>query len=184
VALYRDSPDEIPKYVVCSSAYDACSFHLDGTSLFNVLHSQLRLKENTSTSIASQLSTILAKYTSHFSHSSTPLQLKAQRDKETIAPTLNLLGIVVPYDKKRRSGFRELPIAGKALKHIIDNNDKEANRKKLNELITRSTIASDECDFGTGLLLGMELFTGGKGLEVCMWLCNMNPYYFEPYLKI
>lgn len=82
----------------------------------------------------------------------------------------------MPYNAKTRTGFRDLPVTGKALRTLlqqVDSNGSKteiAARAKLNDLITRATIANDECDFGTSLLLGLDLFAMGSALEVSLAL--------------
>lgn len=99
-----------------------------------------------------------------------PNELKRQREREQTAESLHGLGIVVPVDTKTETGFRELPIFGSALKSLLDdiqsNPSDSTHRAKISELLTRTTIASDECDFGTGLLLGLDLLTAGPCLQV------------------
>lgn len=97
--------------------------------------------------------------------------LRAKRAKEMVAPSLHQLGIVVPVDTKTNTGYRELPTTGQDLADLLHQLEQDADkklptRKRLSELITRATIASDECDFGTGLLLGLNVFTAGSCLEV------------------
>lgn len=97
-------------------------------------------------------------------------QLKKQREREVTAPSLHGLGIVVPVNTKTETGFRELPITGSSLASLLESVREDPgdprSRARVNELITRATIASDECDFGTGLLLGLDLLTVGACLQV------------------
>ncbi|KAJ0395762.1 hypothetical protein P43SY_005679 [Pythium insidiosum] len=94
-----------------------------------------------------------------------PTAIRSRRDREVTAKSLHGLGIVVPYDAKKRCGFRDLPITGTALRDLLQRSAAASARKKVNELITRATIANDECDFGTGLLLGLDLFTTGAAFQ-------------------
>uniref|UniRef100_K3WN34 Uncharacterized protein n=1 Tax=Globisporangium ultimum (strain ATCC 200006 / CBS 805.95 / DAOM BR144) TaxID=431595 RepID=K3WN34_GLOUD len=94
--------------------------------------------------------------------------LARKRSNEATASSLHQFGVVVPYDAKKKTGFRELPVKGAQLEALIEqvrNGDDPSARKKLSGLITRATIATDECDFGTSLLLGLDLFTAGAALE-------------------
>ncbi|GMF29941.1 unnamed protein product [Phytophthora lilii] len=107
------------------------------------------------------------------SRGQTESALRTKRAKERVAESLHQLGIVVLVNTKTNTGYRELPTTGTDLKDLLHQVQQDANkkpagpsRKKLSELITRATIASDECDFGTGLLLGLDVFTAGPCLEV------------------
>ncbi|XP_033364755.1 histone PARylation factor 1 isoform X1 [Bombus vosnesenskii] len=90
------------------------------------------------------------------------------REKETVARTFHKAGIVVPYDKKTQLGYRNLAVSNselqKLIKQIEDAPAPEARKmpmSKLDEVIRLATIAADECDFGTVLELGHDLFSSG-----------------------
>lgn len=82
------------------------------------------------------------------------------RQSAVLAPTLSGLGVIVPFDRKTEVGFRPLiytrPQLLKLLNGVVNGN--EANKRALGELRTFAHIANDECDFGNGLLLGLELW--------------------------
>ncbi|KAI9910110.1 hypothetical protein PsorP6_009975 [Peronosclerospora sorghi] len=93
-----------------------------------------------------------------------------EKKKETVAASLHQLGIVVPGDTRTGTGYRELPITRKDLANLLhqlkrDVEKQSVARNRLSELVTRATIASDECDFGTSILLGLDVFTASSCLE-------------------
>lgn len=58
----------------------------------------------------------------------------------------------------------------KILKGIVESKDEEERTKhweQLQPVITFANIANDECDFGTSLELGLDLFTYGSPLLHC-----------------
>ncbi|ETK72090.1 hypothetical protein F442_21193 [Phytophthora nicotianae P10297] len=167
---FRDSPDQVPEYVVCADSSRECKFDIVGSNLFQLLES--RLQKRQSTLGVAKTADLLKKIEGHKScaRGQSESALRSKRAKETVAPSLHQLGIVVPVDTKSNTGYRELPTTGKDLADLLHQVRQEAGktspaRKKLSELITRATIASDECDFGTGLLLGLDVFTAGSCLE-------------------
>ncbi|EGI70312.1 PREDICTED: UPF0609 protein C4orf27 homolog [Acromyrmex echinatior] len=94
------------------------------------------------------------------------------REKRVVARTFHKAGIVVPYDKKTQLGYRDLAATDNDLQKIlkqIEEADTPEDRKmpiaKLDEIVRLATIAADECDFGTCLELGHDLFSNG-GIHV------------------
>lgn len=90
------------------------------------------------------------------------------REKRVVARTFHRAGIVVPYDKKTQLGYRDLAATDNDLQKIlkqIEEADTPEERKtsiaKLDEIVRLATIAADECDFGTCLELGHDLFSNG-----------------------
>ncbi len=96
------------------------------------------------------------------------------RDKLRLAPLFHGAGMVVPFDKEKELGYREIPETAASLKKIFKNvieagDDEEAKTKAmdvLQELITNVQFANDEGDPGMGLELGLNAFLyGGTGME-------------------
>lgn len=147
-----------------------CAFSIAGSSLFHVL--ETRIKERRRSAKSEQLKELEAKVAAYLQYnklsSETPAALSRKRSSKATAASLHGLGIVVPCDAKKDTGYRELPVVGEklaALFQLVVSGDASA-RKSLSGLLTRATIANDELDFGTSLLLGLDLFTVGSALEV------------------
>ncbi|CAI5713586.1 unnamed protein product [Peronospora effusa] len=170
---FRDVPDQVPEYVVCAETSRECKFDIVSTSLFHVLKS--RLEKRGSALGTGGAAGLLEKIKAYCDENActggqSEAALRTKRAKESVAASLHQLGIVVPMDIKRNTGYRELPTTGKDLADLLNQLKQDASkktpaRKMLCDLITRATIASDECDFGTGLLLGLDIFTAGLCLE-------------------
>ncbi|XP_012542997.1 histone PARylation factor 1 [Monomorium pharaonis] len=116
------------------------------------LHSQLK-------NFAKQHNIILEKNTAN---------MKA-REKRVVARTFHKAGIVVPYDKKTQLGYRDLAATDNDLQKILKqieeattSEERKTPMAKLDEIVRLATIAADECDFGTCLELGHDLFTNGS----------------------
>lgn len=91
------------------------------------------------------------------------------REKRVVARTFHRIGIVVPYDKKTQLGYRDLAVTDNDLQKLLkqieeagDLNERKTSIAKLDEIVRLATIAADECDFGTCLELGHDLFSNGS----------------------
>uniref|UniRef100_A0A8C8S473 Histone PARylation factor 1 n=1 Tax=Pelusios castaneus TaxID=367368 RepID=A0A8C8S473_9SAUR len=91
-----------------------------------------------------------------------------QRDKKVVTKTFHGAGLVVPVDKND-VGYRELPETNANLKRIckaIVEASSDDQRMKafapIQEMITFVQFANDECDYGMGYELGMDLFCYGS----------------------
>ncbi|KAG9479933.1 hypothetical protein GDO78_011780 [Eleutherodactylus coqui] len=78
-------------------------------------------------------------------------------------------GLVVPVDKKNNVGYRELPETDgnlkKICKAIVEASNDEKRMKAfapIQEMITFVQFANDECDYGMGYELGIDLFCYGS----------------------
>ncbi|KAM7364255.1 histone PARylation factor 1 [Cochliomyia hominivorax] len=101
-------------------------------------------------------------------------KLRKARSIKVVCKTFHRAGIVVPYENKTQLGYRPLIESDAELKKILklfdtagsskDNKDDPvtaAVMEKLQPIATAATIAVDECDFGTALELGIDLFCSG-----------------------
>lgn len=90
-----------------------------------------------------------------------------KRNLKVVTKTFNTLGIVVPYNTKTKLGYRELAMDNKQLKAVFEKLktcDSDNRNKILSELqpvMTYASIAMDECDFATGLELGLDILASG-----------------------
>ncbi|XP_011872746.1 PREDICTED: UPF0609 protein C4orf27 homolog [Vollenhovia emeryi] len=94
------------------------------------------------------------------------------REKRVVARTFHKAGIVVPYDKKTQLGYRDLAATDNDLQKILEQIEeagtpevRKTSIARLDEVVRLATIAADECDFGTCLELGHDLFSNG-GIHV------------------
>lgn len=102
-----------------------------------------------------------------------------KREENILCRTFHRLGIIAPFDRKTKVGYRALQISDSNLKKIldkfecIDKDNKEAFNQAMEEIqpcITAAYIAVDECDFATALELGIDLFC--HGLEILHDVCK------------
>ncbi|EDV23415.1 UPF0609 protein C4orf27 [Trichoplax sp. H2] len=169
---YRDDPDKLPDLVASNTGGNSCELKCMGTNLFaavkTYIDNQLNRKaaKKEINELASKLQEWAARY--HFDLSVNSKSVK-ERKKYVVANTFHTLGIVVPVDKKLDIGYRPLNVTNAALGKILTNIEKcknTAQRLKflepLEELITYVQFANDECDYGMGLELGIDLFCRGE----------------------
>lgn len=104
----------------------------------------------------------------HHVDTATPGTFAKDRPRKKIGSTLSGLGLVVPYDSKTTVGYRPLPLDKKKLRdllRVIAKGDANATQKHaFQEMQTFAHIANDECDFGMGLELGLDLWSYAPAL--------------------
>ncbi|XP_021567522.1 histone PARylation factor 1-like, partial [Carlito syrichta] len=91
-----------------------------------------------------------------------------QRDRKVVTKTFHGAGLVVPVDRND-VGYRELPETDADLKRIcravVEAASDEERLKAfapIQEMMTFVQFANDECDYGMGLELGLDLFCYGS----------------------
>ncbi|XP_007457432.1 PREDICTED: UPF0609 protein C4orf27 homolog [Lipotes vexillifer] len=174
MGYFRDSPDELPVFVATNEAKKNCIIVQNGDNVFAAVKLFLmkKLKEVTDKKKTSLLKTIDEKLTEAarelgFSLEQRTVKMK-QRDKKVVTKTFHGAGLVVPVDKND-VGYRELPETDASLRRIcktIVEAPSDAERLKafapVQEMMTYVQFANDECDYGMGLELGMDLFCHGS----------------------
>ncbi|XP_068830603.1 histone PARylation factor 1 isoform X2 [Capricornis sumatraensis] len=131
-----------------------------------------KLKEVTDKKKTSLLKTIDEKLTEAARELGLSLEQRTvrmkQRDKKVVTKTFHGAGLVVPVDKND-VGYRELPETDASLRRIcrtIVEAPSDADRLQafapIQEMMTYVQFANDECDYGMGLELGLDLFCHGS----------------------
>ncbi|XP_052608297.1 histone PARylation factor 1 isoform X2 [Peromyscus californicus insignis] len=173
-SLPRDSPDELPVYVGTNEAKKNCIINQNGDNVFAAIKLFLmkKLKEVTDRKKTSILKNIDEKLTEAARELGYSLEQRTskmrQRDKKVVTKTFHGAGLVVPVDKND-VGYRELPETDADLKRIckaiVEAASDEERLKAfapIQEMMTFVQFANDECDYGMGLELGMDLFCYGS----------------------
>uniref|UniRef100_A0AC11DTK0 Histone PARylation factor 1 n=1 Tax=Ovis aries TaxID=9940 RepID=A0AC11DTK0_SHEEP len=131
-----------------------------------------KLKEVTDKKKTSLLKTIDEKLTEAAGELGLSLEQRTvrmkQRGKKVVTKTFHGAGLVVPVDKND-VGYRELPETDASLRRIcrtIVEAPSDADRLQafapIQEMMTYVQFANDECDYGMGLELGLDLFCHGS----------------------
>uniref|UniRef100_A0A8C4VTY8 Histone PARylation factor 1 n=1 Tax=Gopherus evgoodei TaxID=1825980 RepID=A0A8C4VTY8_9SAUR len=167
MGYFRDVPDELPAWVGANKAKKNCVISQIGDNVFAAVKLFLskKLKEVTDkkkNGILKDINENLTRTAKELGYSLEQKTMKMkQRDKK-------VCGLVVPVDKND-VGYRELPETNANLKRIckaiVDAPSDDERLKAfapIQEMITFVQFANDECDYGMGYELGMDLFCYGS----------------------
>ncbi|XP_035385983.1 histone PARylation factor 1 [Electrophorus electricus] len=173
MGYFRDCPDDVPVFVGENEARKGCTITQMGENLFAaVLLFLTRRKREKGVQKDGVLLHLEAELKKEAGHLGLPLEQKTkamkQRDRKVVTKTFHGAGIVVPVDKND-VGYRELPESDASLKKICkmiaESADDEARMKAfapIQEMMTFVQFANDECDYGMGYELGIDLFCFGS----------------------
>ncbi|XP_076300349.1 histone PARylation factor 1 [Lasioglossum baleicum] len=173
IGYWRDNVSERPIFVAKNKATASCVIEPVAENLFGALHTYLGEKVKlTNPFEKTRIMQLQQKLKSYAQKKNITLDQKSSRmkdrEKKIVARTFHKAGIVVPYNKKTELGYRELSVTDKELKKILQQiedaqtpEERKAPFSNLEEVLRLATIAADECDFGTCLELGHDIFCSG-----------------------
>ncbi|XP_071630509.1 histone PARylation factor 1 isoform X2 [Temnothorax longispinosus] len=171
---WRDDAAEKPMFVATNRANVNGVFEPVAENIFGAIDGYLQNKvksanpfEKTSiTRLHSQLKNFAKQHDITLEKNTADMRA---RERRVVARTFHRAGIVVPYDKKTQLGYRDLAATDSDLQKILKQIEEAGTPKerktpiaKLDEIVRLATIAADECDFGTCLELGHDLFSNGS----------------------
>ncbi|TMS23021.1 Histone PARylation factor 1 [Larimichthys crocea] len=170
IGYYRDTPDSLPSFVGENEAKKGYAITQMGDNVFAAVLGGKR--EGGKKAAGEALESLEAQLRDRAETLGLSLEQKTkgmkQRDKKVVTKTFHGAGIVVPVDKND-VGYRELPETDAGLKKICKaiaeaRNDEERVKAfgPLQEMITFVQFANDECDYGMGYELGIDLFCYGS----------------------
>uniref|UniRef100_A0A8C0F8P2 Histone PARylation factor 1 n=1 Tax=Bubo bubo TaxID=30461 RepID=A0A8C0F8P2_BUBBB len=182
MGYFRDVPDELPVWVGANEAKKGCAISQVGDNVFAAVKLFLskKLKEVTDKKKNAILKDIDEKLTRTAKELGYSLEQKTmkmkQRDKKVVTKAFHGAGLVVPVDKND-VGYRELPETNanlkKICKAIVDAPTDDERLKAfapIQEMLTFVQFANDECDYGMGYELGMDLFCYGSHVSTTIIL--------------
>lgn len=175
IGYYRDTPDSLPSFVGENEAKKGYTITQMGDNVFAavLLHLQKKRKgKGAKKEGGKDFESLESRLREEAETLELSLEQKTkamkQRDKTVVTKTFHGAGIVVPVDKND-VGYRELPETDAGLKKICKaiaeaRNDEERVKAfgPLQEMITFVQFANDECDYGMGYELGIDLFCFGS----------------------
>ncbi|XP_010170996.1 histone PARylation factor 1, partial [Antrostomus carolinensis] len=174
MGYFRDVPDELPVWVGANEAKKGCVISQVGDNVFAAVKLFLskKLKEETDkkkNAILKEIDEKLTRTAKELGYSLEQKTMKMkQRDKKVVTKAFHGAGLVVPVDKND-VGYRELPETNanlkKICKAIVDAPTDDERLKAfapIQEMLTFVQFANDECDYGMGYELGMDLFCYGS----------------------
>lgn len=170
---WRDDIAEKPVFVAKNKAAVNCLIKPVAENIFGAIDAYIEEKLKSANPFEKTSITLLHKKLKDFAKDN-KIKLDKQttnmqaRERQVVARTFHKAGIVVPYNKKTELGYRSLAITDSELRQILEQirqastaEARKASMSKLEEVIRLATIAADECDFGTCLELGHDLFSSG-----------------------
>uniref|UniRef100_A0A8C2G7C4 Histone PARylation factor 1 n=1 Tax=Cyprinus carpio TaxID=7962 RepID=A0A8C2G7C4_CYPCA len=174
MGYFRDLPDALPVFIGENEAKKGCTITQMGDNIFAavLLFLQKKRKERGQQKNEAALDQLEDDLKREAERLDLPMEQKTkamkQREKKVVTKTFHGAGIVVPVDKNN-VGYRELPETDASLKKICkaiaEAKDDEERMKAfapIQEMITFVQFANDECDYGMGYELGIDLFCYGS----------------------
>lgn len=170
LGYFRDDPKELPVFVASNAAKDGCKINRVAGNLFAAACKEITAALKTTPderkkSRLKKLNGALIEFAEVKRHA---VDEGTKKRPKTMAATFHGAGIVVPYDSKTEVGYRPLPVSNAKLKAILTkisssptDEARADNMVELQEIITNMHLANDECDYGMGLELGLDLFCFG-----------------------
>ncbi|XP_011259446.2 histone PARylation factor 1 isoform X1 [Camponotus floridanus] len=170
---WRDSVNEKPVFVAKNRANIDCIFESVAENIFGAVDAYLQDKVKSANPFEKtgimrlhfQLKNFAKQHKITLEKNTVNMR---SRERQVVARTFHKAGIVVPYDKKTQLGYRDLAATDNDLQKILKqieeagtSDERKTSFVKLDEIVRLATIAADECDFGTCLELGHDLFSNG-----------------------
>ncbi|XP_043267939.1 histone PARylation factor 1 isoform X2 [Venturia canescens] len=197
---WRDDIDQPPIYVAKNNANKDCIIEPVAPNIFGAMNKHINMRMARANPFEKGPMLKLSKRLKDFAKEK-GISLDSQnsdmrtRDRNVVAKTFHGAGIVVPYDKKTQLGYRILGATDSQLKKIlkrIDEAESDEERRSvmtgLEEVVRMATIAADECDFGTCLELGHDLFSSGivhvQGIGLRMLASAYNLLDRKKFIRI
>lgn len=174
IGYFRDVPSEMPVFVAVNQAADSCNIVPRGENIFgavkNIIDETLKAK-STDQEKKKKMEHFQSKLVNFAQTKGICLALQSpsmkQRNKKVVCKSFHGAGIVVPVDQNE-VGYRPVPETPadlkKMLKKVVDSKtekERDKNMDPIQELVTLVQFANDECDYGEGLELGIDLFSYG-----------------------
>lgn len=169
IGYFRDDPDEKEPIVVCNDAEKSCSIEPLADNLLAAVYGEIQKRKSKNRKlelIEQKLKQMCDHYNVKYLNANKNIR---KREAKVNSKIFNNFGIVVPVDKND-VGYRPLTVSDAELKKILNKIcqiDHLESRKKSNyysqlmNLVSCVNFANDECDFGMGLELGLDLFCSG-----------------------
>ncbi|XP_033742899.1 histone PARylation factor 1-like isoform X2 [Pecten maximus] len=179
LGYFRDDPAEPPAFVASNKAADSYIISPKGDNIFAAIKLAIdeRLKsKDIDASKKKKMQNFQEDLQDSAKNKNYSLDIKTKRmkdrDKKSVCKTFHGAGMVVPLDENE-VGYREVPEEPADLKKMFKavveaktESDQDKMMEAVQELVTLVQFANDECDYGEGLELGLDLFSyGGEPLH-------------------
>ncbi|XP_059051365.1 histone PARylation factor 1 [Achroia grisella] len=185
IGYFRDDPDEDPVFLGSNDSAKGCTISIMSDNIFGAVYMYLQNEKKTSPFIAMACEKLIEKIKKVAEENNYSLEYNIKkRWSQAVTKTLHGAGIVVPYNKKTQLGYRHLVESDANIKKYFtqleaaeSQNERDKILSDLQPVITYANIAVDECDFGTGLEIGIALFCSGLKILEQNALSNLTSTY-------
>ncbi|XP_046851818.1 histone PARylation factor 1-like [Xenia sp. Carnegie-2017] len=169
IGYYCDHPGDKPVLLASNEAKKSYEFKVLGDNIFAAISNSIKTASKArgkkkAADIQAKIKFKAQERNLNLDKNTLPMKA---RNSKVVAKTFHKMGIVVPVDDMG-VGYRDLQISNAELKsmltNIVDGNRRESLLDELQDIITRIQFANDECDYGMGLELGLDLFLFGHEL--------------------
>ncbi|XP_049888176.1 histone PARylation factor 1 [Pectinophora gossypiella] len=170
IGYFRDEPDAAPVFLASSDSAKGCHITPIAENIFATVYLYLQNEKKTSPFVSAACQKLMDKvkhWAETHKYSLEEYNMK-KRLMQSVTKTFHGAGIVVPFNKKTELGYRKLVQTDANLKKLFaklesakSQRDKDKLLSEIQPVITYASIAVDECDFGTGLEAGIDLFCSG-----------------------
>lgn len=186
IGYFRDIPDEKPVFLASNDSAKGCSINLMSDNIFGAVYMYLQDEKKSSPFTAMACDKLIGKIKKIAEENNYSLEEYnvKKRWSQAVTKTFHGAGIVVPYNKKTELGYRHLIESDANIKKMFaklqaaeSQSEKDKILSELQPVITYANIAVDECDFGTGLEIGIALFCSGLKILEQNALNNLTTTY-------
>ncbi|XP_057314536.1 histone PARylation factor 1-like [Hydractinia symbiolongicarpus] len=173
ISYFRDFPDQMPQLLVSSKSDVNGELSTSGDNIFAAVFlycKDLLRSANDKTKIKelnSLCKRIEDKATSYGYQLERTTSSHKARNKNVVTKSFHKAGLVVILDEND-VGYRELPSSDRDLRKILQkivdaksDSERDSAFDELQEIITLIQFANDECDYGMGYELGIDLLIFG-----------------------
>ncbi|KAB0799612.1 hypothetical protein PPYR_07492 [Photinus pyralis] len=172
IGYFRDDPNDLPVFLAANHAKkDGVLTCVGGNIFAAVWHMMEAFKKICDPFKKLSVTNLQGKIKKQAENLKLSLDLKPshvkERNTKIVSSTFNSIGLVVPYNRKTQVGYRHLCVGAAELRKLLDRVGKASPQQKekvmseLQPVLTATSIATDECDFGTGIELGWNILAHG-----------------------
>jgi hypothetical protein len=159
---FRDDPAEMP-VLVASGKTDSHAFIVEDHLLVSALCKICTPTGKKNTGPSALAEALQKKMDLHGLKRGDAAKTYTARNRQSIGAPFHKMGLVVPYDTKTEVGYRDLGRTPAEFKSMLEKVSgkgpvSQSLRNEFDTLLTFVDVANDECDFGHGLEVGLDLF--------------------------
>lgn len=186
IGYFRDTPEQTTAFLASNDSAKDYHITLMSENIFGAVYKYLENEKKYSPFTAVFCQKLLAQIKKYAEENNISLEefTMKNRSSQIVTKSFHGAGVAVPYNKKTQLGYRRLVETDANLKkyftslqNVKTQSEKDKIFSDLQVVVTNASIAIDECDFGTGLELGIDLFCSGLTDLHGVCLSNLTSAY-------